>query len=295
VSDWSYHDAPGAIVQTPHYQIRTTIAAQDVRTSLAQLMEGAIVQYQTLAGDPPTVPLTDRRMVCYLFATRPQWADFTARSTGPDATIYLQINRGGYCIRDWYVAYYIGDVGTYSVASHEGWHQFVARHYKGRLPPVLEEGIACMFENVRWTGTGVPRWNLSVNAGRAQQLRNAIENKKLWPLEELIGMHAGQVVSLPSDRIEPFYAQSWAFARFLREAESGQYRPAMQALLCDTAAGTVVDPTHVHQRSSIPWRPEGVRPMLEHYLGMDLAQIDKAYQAYIRKIAFEEFGAQWQS
>jgi hypothetical protein len=279
-------------VQTPHYQIRTTVDDVDVRLNLSQLMEGALSQYTSLA---PEVPVTDRRMVCYVFATRPQWADFTARATGTDATVYLQINRGGYAIRDWYVAYYIGDVGTYSVAAHEGWHQYVARHYKGRLPPFLEEGIACMFENIRWTPGGLPRWNLSINAGRAQQLRNAIEDKKLWPLEDLIQMHAGQVVSLPSDRIEPFYAQSWAFARFLREADNARYRPAMRQLLTDIAAGTVYDPTGVHQKSSLQWRPQGVQPMLEHYLGMNLDQIDKAYQEYIRKIAFEEFGAQWQT
>jgi hypothetical protein len=43
------------------------------------------------------------------------------------------------------------------------------------------------------------------------------------------------------------------------------------------------------------WAPRTVKPMLEHYLGKDLATIDKEYQAFIRKIAFEEFGKQWMS
>ena len=74
-------------------------------------------------------------MACYLFQTRDEWAAFTRTRTGADAAIYLQINRGGYTVRDWYVAYFIGDLGTYSVAAHEGFHQYVARHFRSRLPP----------------------------------------------------------------------------------------------------------------------------------------------------------------
>jgi len=33
--------------------------------------------------------------------------------------------------------------------------------------------------------------------------------------------------------------------------------------------------------------------MLEHYLGMSLDQIDAEYQKYIRKIAFDDYAAQW--
>jgi hypothetical protein len=35
--------------------------------------------------------------------------------------------------------------------------------------------------------------------------------------------------------------------------------------------------------------------MIEHYLGADIDTLDKAYQAYIRKIAYEELPAHWRS
>ena len=52
-------------------------------------------------------------------------------------------------------------------------------------------------------------------------------------------MHAGEVVALPGSKIEAFYAQNWAFAEFLWDAENGKYRPAFQRLLTDCANGTV--------------------------------------------------------
>jgi hypothetical protein len=288
---WSYRNRPGQKLRSSNYLIHTTIENERLVARLSQVMEGALHQYRQLA---PGVPQSDSPMECYLFATRREWADFTRRQAGPSASIYLQIMRGGYALGDRYVAFFIGEVNTYSVAAHEGWHQYVARHFKGRLPPFLEEGIACMFEDVRWE-RDLPQWNLSLNRNRAHALRRAIENRKLWPLEELVGMHAGDVVGLPGDRIEAFYAQSWAFAKFLWEAEENRYRPAMQRLLEDTANGKVYDPTLSHQRAGLPWNREAVRPLLEHYLGTDLEAVDEAYQAYIRKVAFEQFDAQWRT
>jgi hypothetical protein len=35
--------------------------------------------------------------------------------------------------------------------------------------------------------------------------------------------------------------------------------------------------------------------MLEHYLGMDFGAIDRLFQAYMRRVAFDEYSAQWNS
>src|SRR5262245_24483764 len=156
MSAWSFDGKPAKVVHTDHYLIHTTIEDQEFLDSLAQLMEGALDQYRRLT---PGVPMSPDPMECYIFTRRPEWAQSTKEHTCADAAVYLQINLGGYTVRDWYVAYFIGDVGTYSVAAHEGWHQYVARHFKSRLPPFLEEGIATMFENIIWTGPQ-PRWDL---------------------------------------------------------------------------------------------------------------------------------------
>ena len=283
-----FQDASARLVRTPHYKIYTTVEDTDFITRVGQLMEGGLFAYQTLA---PDVPLTDQPMECYLFSRRSQWVEFTKQHTGLVASVYLQINRGGYTLHDWYVAYYIGEGATCSVAAHEGWHQFVARHFKGRLPPFIEEGLATMFEGVEFQHD-LPRFNLSVNQTRAIALRKAIEDKQLWPLEQVVAMHAGQVVDKSGGKIEAFYAQAWAFGRFLWEADNAKYRPALRRLLADTASGEVFDPTGSHKDRNLPWNPDGVKPMLEHYLGMSFDEIDAAYAKYIQKIAFEELQAQ---
>jgi hypothetical protein len=283
-------DATAKVIRTEHYIIYSTIQDRpDLLNRLGQLMEGAYGMYRTFA---PSVTPTDHPLKCYMFDTRLQWMDFTRKYTR-DPSVYLQITRGGYTVFDWYVAYYIGDIGTYSVAAHEGWHQFVARHFKGRLPPFLEEGIACMFENVDWKND-LPRFNLSLNPARELSLRKVEDQGELFPLSELITLHAGQVVGRSGVRIEAFYSQDWAFARYLWEGDNGKYRPAFQRLLADTAAGTVYDPTGSLRRSYLAWNPAGVRPLLEHYLGEDLAQTEVGYRQFMHKVAYEEMTEQFQ-
>jgi hypothetical protein len=279
-------------LKSEHYVIYTTIEDEDTFNVLPQVMEGALAQYRKVA---PGTSQSDSPMECYVFAHRLEWEAFTKANTGPDASIYLQIRRGGYAIRDKYVSYYIGRYATASVAAHEGWHQYVSRHFIGRLPPFVEEGLACMFEGIGWQNENLPRWNLSINQVRVQALRKATESNKLWPLEKIIAMHAGEVVEENGEKVDAFYAQAWVFAKFLYESENGRFRPNLQRWLTETAKGTVFDPTRTHTRAGGPWNRSGVKPMLEHYLQLDFATIDRLYQAYLRKVAFDEYSAQWNS
>ena len=282
VEDWTYNGEPAKRVVTPHYVVYATVTNNDeFLESIGQLMEGALAEYRRLA---PGVAESDRPMECYLFATRPQWAQFTKEKTGDDAAIYLQINRGGYTVRDWYVAYFLGDVGTFCVASHEGFHQYAARHFKTRVPPFLEEGLACLFEDVSWDGR-LPRWDLSINYGRQAALRRAVEKKILLPLDELAAMHAGQIINKSPDQIAGFYAQCWAFARFLWEYNNGQYRPALQKILMDATDGTLFGGGASHSAGGVFWNPKSAKPLLEHYLGTDLDTINLRYQAYLVQLA----------
>ena len=277
---WAYGERRGQRVRSPHYVLHTTIDDPEVVEALGQVMEGAFAQYRRLA---PDAPATTKPMDCYLFQYRNEWAAFTERNTGDDAPIYLQINRGGYTIGDRYVAFFIGDIQTYSVAAHEGWHQFVARHFKHRPPPFLEEGLACLFEQVKWD-RNLPRWDLSSNPNRIRGLRNASRGNDLLPLRQLIVMHAGQVVERTSFEVEAFYAQSWAFARFLWDAEDGRYRPALQRMLADAAAGRLYRDGIARHPGSTEWDPDSAAPLLERYLAMPLPEIERAYRAFIRRI-----------
>lgn len=285
---WSFQGTPGRKLVTRHYVIYTTLKDDEVVAGVAQVMEGALSQYRRLA---PEVAPSGQPMVCYLFQTRDQWAAFTQSRTGADAAIYLQINRGGYTVRDWYVAYFIGDLGTFSVAAHEGFHQYVARHFRSRLPPFLEEGLACMFEEVHWASAGrgpwLPRWNFAANRSRAVGLRNAYEGGYLLPLPTLAAMHAGQVVDQRPEQIAAFYAQSWAFARFLWDAEGGRYRPALRRILTDAARGTLHPDDRTLRTDDGLWDPDSARPLLEHYLGDDLEKLDDAFRRYVHRVAYQ--------
>lgn len=282
LESWTFEGEAAKRVVTPHYVVYATVANDDFLQSIGQLMEGALAEYRRLA---PGVGETDHPMECYLFATRPQWAQFTREKTGEDATIYLQINRGGYTVRDWYVAYFLGDVGTYCVAAHEGFHQFAARHFRTRIPPFMEEGIACLFEDVTWDGR-LPRWDLSTNYGRQMALRNAVDKGLLLPLPDLAGLHAGQIINRSPEQIAGFYAQCWGFARFLWEYHGGKYRPALQKMLQDAADGTLYGVAAPRNgAAALYWNPRSARPMLEHYLNVDLDALDHEYQVYLVKLS----------
>lgn len=281
VQNWDSGRQIGQLLQTPHYRIFTTISDPEITRSLAQVMEGASTLYRRIL---PQIPPSDKPLDCYLFATREQWDSYTQRYAGSDARIYLQIRSGGYTLRDRYVAYYIGRSATFSVAAHEGFHQFVGRHFKGRMPPFLEEGLACCFENISWNGQ-LPQWDLSNNPPRLASLRNAIQDKRILSLDRLCAMHAGDIVGHDADKIDAFYAQAWAFARFLLEADSQRFLPALRVWLAETAAGTVRDPSFAHRNVELPWNRRAVVPMIEHYFQTDIGSLDQAYQAYLRAIS----------
>src|SRR5262245_6572362 len=106
ISPWVYHDSPNArVIHTSHYAIHTTISNTDFSAAMGALMEAALLQYQQFT---PGVTVSSEPLECFVFQRRTEWAEFTADKTGDDAALYLQINRGGYTVRDWYVAYYIG-------------------------------------------------------------------------------------------------------------------------------------------------------------------------------------------
>ncbi|HEY8746873.1 MAG TPA: hypothetical protein VIM11_02785 [Tepidisphaeraceae bacterium] len=275
---------PGARVDLPHYVIYSTISDRQMLLRIGDLLESALASYHVLA---PQIPSDSRPMECYIFENRSQWANFTKAHTGDDAAIYLRVNRGGYTIGDRFVAYWIGEQGTFSVAAHEGWHQYVARHLKGRLPPFLEEGLACLFEQVQWEEQGqdsapLPRFNLMRNHPRLTALRAAADGNELYPLANLVTMHAGQVVGRKSAKIEAFYAQSWAFARFLNEA----HPQSLQQMLTDASNGLLYADNSTDDPAGGPlWDPSTSKPMLEHYLQMSLSKIEIEFARYVRAMA----------
>jgi hypothetical protein len=288
--EWRFGTHPGRIILAPNYRLHATLTEEKDDAHLltpaaaqrvAMLMEAARGEYQRVTPGL-SVPAEARPLECYLFATRRQWAEFTARHAGEHASIYLQINRGGYTQGDVFVAFWLGDDSTMSVAAHEGWHQYLGRHFSGRLPPALEEGLACTFENVRWSD-GRPVFDRESNYRRSRALGKAVADRQLVPLQRLLRMHAGEVVEQGVDGVEAWYGQAWALARFLWIGENGRYRVGLQKLLADAAAGTIVDPTGSHRDKKQPWDPSGVGVMFEHYFGKSLEEMDGEYRQFVKQ------------
>jgi hypothetical protein len=271
--------ADAVVIRTPHYAIHTTLVDADTRLALARVMEGAYELYEQIAP----AAASETPMPCYVFHRRVDWAEFTQRTAGADAAIYLQISRGGYSVGDRFAVYRATPEATYMVMAHEGWHQYVGRHFAQRLPPVLEEGIACLFESV-YVENGVPSWDARRNVNREGALRWAVQSGTLRPLDQLITMHAGQVVELPSEQVELFYGQAWGLARLLRDGENGRYSKSLRRMLTDAAAGRLAVPGG---SAGGRYLPGSARPLLEHYLGQDLPTLQVAYDAYIRSLVKE--------
>ena len=263
---------------------------EDVLERLPQVLEGAYAQYQNFAVTTPS----SKPMKCYVFGKRGEWAEFTWRNTGNDAAIYLQITRGGYCIGDWFVSYYVGDHATFSVAAPrrlasvrraplQGPAAAVPRrgdglHVRvGQVPAATCRAGTC--RSTRTARTGCATRSKATSSGRWRS----------WS-----ACTPATSCSCPGDKIEAFYAQNWAFARFLWEYENGAYRPAFKKLLADTAAGNVYDPTGTLHRAQALGAAE--RQADARALPRQAARRDReGVPVFIADIAYKQFGRQWMS
>lgn len=290
---WQFGDAAGTRIDTPHYEVYSTVADVDYNQRLAATMEAALPQYRALTGLPLAPDADGGRMRCYVFATRVQFEAFTRTNLPESADEYLSFNRGGYTVGDVFASHYAGD-GTLATAAHEGFHQYLHRALRDSMPPFLEEGLASTFESLSFGGIdrrGRPTFDLRRNTPLANALHVAVTHDVLIPLRELATLHAGDVVGGDEGEAaaryprELFYAQSWAFARFLLEAEGGRYRPALRQLFADAAAGRLYGPPTSPPRPPGTYRPSEVVAALERALGAPLDSVDPAYRAFVRQIA----------
>lgn len=262
---WRWRDLAGRVVATAHYRIFTTVADEAFLHRFADQMEHAYARYTALC--PPTE--ADAPLEIDLFATADEWRRFTVATAGPEAAVYVQVAGGGYAIGDRFVCWLSDEPRLLSVAAHEGFHQYVARHCAERLPPALEEGLATTFET-----------DDAPNSRRRQGLVRAAALGRLIPLETLIQMHAGDVVGGDSTQAEGFYSQCWALARLI--LETPRYRTGLPLMLHDLQQG--------HPRVSLGpnsregrYRPANVKPLLQAYLAPDWRAFESDYQRAIQQ------------
>jgi hypothetical protein len=285
VRAWSFEGHAGAVIETRHYALHTTLLDPLVATRLAGFVEAA---YQAYQQSLPSPVRPGERMTVYLLADRGQWESFTDTFAGTEAALYKQIRKGAYCLRGTCVAYPIGIEQTLSALGHEGWHQFAAGHFFYRLPSWLDEGMATQFESYE-----VPQGRFVFrpdrNAMRLGGLKQAIERGGLIPLRTLIELNPGQVLD-NDNSAAAFYSQVYALTRFLKETGSWgrQYRQMIKdgmtgAWPVDSATGRALE----DRRAVLTGRMNGdlSRQLFARYIHEDVEQMQAAYESYCRKIS----------
>ncbi|MGA2266388.1 MAG: hypothetical protein ABSH10_08170 [Phycisphaerae bacterium] len=286
-SPWQAGSASGSELTTAHYRIFTTATNQALVTYMPGFMEAAYQNYLELTG------LGDRRgealMPIYLMGTRQEWASLTASIIGAGAGPYLSLQAGGYCYQGVCVFWDIGNLGTFSVASHEGLHQFFHHRLRDRLPMWLEEGLCTVAEGYEISGDQVA-FTPRRNNFRFTDLRAALVQDRFLPLETLLTMDSGEAITTAHDQAVGYYGQLWALLQFIRSVPA--YRDGMQRLLADAEAGTLCQALNVSPQDLAGWRQQGRAynktvsvPLFRHYISQDLTGFQKDYQEFAKKLA----------
>lgn len=285
VRSWSFQGYAGAVIETRHYSLHTTLLDPLVVTRLAGFMEAAYQAYQQSVPGPVK---PDQRMTVYLLADRGQWESFTDTFAGTDTAIYKRIRKGAYCLRQTCVAYPIGIEQTLSALGHEGWHQFTGTCFVYRLPSWLDEGMATQFENYE-VRQGRFVFRPDRNAMRLGGLKMAIGRGGLIPLRTLIELNPGQVLD-DDDTATAFYSQVYALTRFFQETGSWgrQYRQMLKDGM--TGAWPVDSQTSralEDRRAVVTGRMNGElsRQLFARYIPGDIDQMQGAYESFCRRIA----------
>lgn len=285
-SPWSFSGSRGRVVRTASYEVYTTLGESMILDRAPAFLERALFHYTT-AMTP--LPRPARPMETYLLATRPQWVEMTQKLLGSDAGPYVQIERGGFSHRGRGVYFDIGPKDTFTIAAHEGWHQYAQSTFREGLPVWLDEGVATWMEGFRWDPDepGVPLFKPWANLERYEMLRWANWQKQLMPLEELLRVSPQDLVEEGKWRPLQYYAQVWAFIHFLMEGNDGVHAPAVRAMLRDAATGTMTNTIREklgrQAAEAYRLRRDG-RLAFAAYIGADLPAMEGQFRDFVAKI-----------
>jgi hypothetical protein len=293
VENWPNKYAEGIVITTNHYRIYTTLLEPLMLYQVPGFMESAYRGYQDQLPNPVEIKT---KLTIYLFATRQQWEDYTKAFTGPQAPVYLKIQRGAYFLDGECVAYNIGRKRTYSVLGHEGWHQFNAHCFKYRLPSWVDEGIAMHFETSKYE-QGWFKFEPDKNLGRLSALKETLAKDKMIPLKELIGLNPGEVlIHSDSEAAMAFYAQAYALVRFLREEEYGKRLRNFHQLLMGGLKGSwpLEEPelTIAADKNILPtaaWNRRVANTLFNTYISNDLERLNREYELFCRKLVYRVY------
>jgi hypothetical protein len=285
---WSGNGFTGTQILTEHYRIYSTASSRAIQQYLPGFLEAAYRNYLRLTGLPPGQ--SSERMPVYVMGTRDEWALLT-QSVVPDYQVdtYLSIRSGGYCYEGTCAFWDLGGLHTFPVAGHEGLHQFFAYRLKHPLPLWLEEGLCTVAEGHDVNGESVV-FRPDRNLERFQSLRRSLVQGDWIPLEDLLGMHAGDAVGHAPGKAGGYYAQLWALARFILSTPT--YRMGLEELLADAEAGGFHTALEMDKRALEELaRMRGLynrrlsEPLFRRYICSDMEGFERQYYAFAKSLA----------
>lgn len=289
VEDWTFESTPavpGKAINTTSFRIMTTVASQGMQERLPVFMETALRHY--LSGIT-SLPAPQGQMNLYMMANRPQWERLTQKVMGSEADVYLRIERGGFTARNASVLWDIGRRDTLAISAHEGWHLYTQRAFRDPLPIGLEEGIATFMEGFRWNTNDddAPSFFPWANGERFWQLRQAASQERLVNIDELLLLSPQDLMGRSTEGALDYYAQVWALTHFLVEGDNGRYRPALEQMLQDAAAGRL----NAQIREKLGPRAASIHnnrrrgvDVLSVYTGVPSASLNESYKAFVARI-----------
>lgn len=281
---WQFGDAPGEIIRTRNYRIYTTESNSVLVERLTSFTEHALAHYRSAII---TLPEPPQRLDTYLMDNRAQYEAITRRLLPDQADTILQIMRGGYATRGVGVYFDIGLYDTLAIAAHEGWHQYIQRTFANPLPVYLDEGLATFMEGHSWiVGPRVttPVFRPWGNTERFDQLRDAVVNGRIVPLQVLVNSRPQELIRTVGSGTLDYYAQVWALAHFLNSPE---HRASLGLVLREASTGRMRS-----RLAGAYGQPEALTVLarrigpevLELYFG-DLDELDRQYQQFMIDLA----------
>lgn len=279
---WTYLGREGWEYHTPSAVVRTTVRDRAMLIRLPSFIE--LSQAHARHAIAPLAN-PQERITTYMLGTRAEWESLTQRLLGEHAGVYLAMERGGFAAGTVGVYRDIGPKDSFTIAAHEGWHQFANAALTDKLPVWLDEGIACYIEGFRWSEADpdTPDFRPWANLERYDQLRRAASSGTLMSLHTLVNTRPQDHMRTDkgADRVLTYYAQLWALVHFFRERG---YSTGLSRALVLAQDGRLLESMPDRDQRILRSQRVGSGILGVIAPGVSLRELDEEYQRSITEI-----------
>jgi len=260
--------------------------AKELVEEYARRMETIHLAFRREMGDALSLPpVNDTLLKVVILNSRESFDRYCEKR---DKKRMAPAIKGLYEYRERRILTYYDLSAPYEVLLHEGTHQLVhyytVRETEGRKIPTsywFQEGLGTYFEGFRRRVDGEIVLDPAANSQRLPTLKQILlqqDRRDFIPLTMLVGMTVDEfwdwfergMMNEPAEvtrKAQLYYAESWAFAHFLRQA-SGRHRKVFDAYFRREISG---------QGSKASFEE-----LIRSELGLDLPQLEDQFVKYIQ-------------